>query len=130
MFKGILKYCFLSALCGLLFSFLFILTSQTQTSTGGIDSSIISFPKDFQCQKLNSTNLELYNTAFIFSNISEKLSILKSEIAIQKRKHQNKLKVIDKLEAKLLTKNFPNTFQKESSQSKLIDQTNYCCFLI
>jgi len=130
MFKGTIKYCFLSAFCGLLFSSLFILTSQTQTSTRGIDSGTISFPKDFQSQKLNSNNLGLYNAAFIFSNFSEKISTLKCKIVIQKRKHQNKPKVIDKLEAKLLTINFSNAFQKDSSQSKLINQSNHCCFLI
>ena len=126
MFKGTLIYCFLSAFCGLLFSSLFILTSQTQTSTRGTDSGTISFSKDFKSQKLNSTNLELYNNAFIFSDFSEKIFTLKGKIVIQKRNLQNKFKAINKLEAGLLTTDFSNTFQKKLFHSKLIDKSNHC----
>ncbi|MHB1687762.1 MAG: hypothetical protein ACYCVH_10345 [Ignavibacteriaceae bacterium] len=121
MFRGALKYCFLL----LLYIPFITLNPKAKASGGEVEAYPISL-----YQQIDADNLTLHTASFDIKYCSAKISILTCMNLIQKRKHQNKLKVIDKLEAKLLTINFSNSFQKKSSQSKLIDQTNHCCFLI
>jgi len=116
--KENLKYYLLSVLGGLLFFSLFILPPQT--SQTGDDPDTIS-----DAQQINYTS-----SSCTYIGSVETVSSIKHKFVAQRHQTQNKLKVTGRINAKFLSSNFSNSYCKEFSQSRQLDKSNHCCFLI